>query len=123
MRQFQAMWNKISSEVSGSLSPASMRNQFPSTLGGWFKGNTDKDKTKRMAALSSFLEELCSTSILIANHNIYPIVEEFLEIDKNVTAKKGKVFAPRASLEGTQPRLSKLAATSAGNSSEGNPFG
>lgn len=127
MRHFQNMWNRISSSVSSALSPASMKHQFPSTLGGWFKGNADKDKNKRMTDLTSFLEELCSTSILVADHDIYETVEEFLEIDKHVAEKMGKQLRQAAAASAvkrpSKPRPSNITRASVGVSSEGNPFG
>ena len=87
MRHFQSFWNKISSKVSSNLAPGTMKNQFPSTMGGWFKANGDKDRNKRMENLSQFLDELLATSILTGDVDIYEALGEFFDVKAQVTEK------------------------------------
>lgn len=128
MRHFQTLWNKISSTVSSALSPGVLEHPFPSTLGGWFKSNGDKDKNQRMLALTNFFEELLSKSILAGHHDIYEALEEFLEIGSHVAEKMSKAQQPqpRVGQLGMNKRASKpvpAVPVSKNSASQGNPFG
>ena len=107
MRHFQAFWNKISCKVSSILAPGTMKNQFPSTMGGWFKANGDKDRNKRMEKLSQFLDELLATSVLTGDIDIYEALGEFFDVKAQVTEKAAQQMQtqqpPRRASHSTLP--------------------
>ena len=86
-RVFQKFHNEINKFISRALAPDSLRNPFPSSLGGWFKANDDKARNERMKLLGDWLNEVVSTSILCGTPPIWNALCDFLQIKENLILK------------------------------------